>query len=205
MGSLRHYFNTQSGLLAFAMRLVGDRARTRIEGHTATHSDALAGADTGGSTDATTEAGAEARHHAGARQAVERVLEELLPLDDERRVEAEVWYAFTGRALVDPELRQLRGEVYDQLRWVCAELVDALVRHGRAPPTLDVGLETERLYALIDGLTVHAILRPEAFPAGHIRAVLARHLDEVCGKQTTEQTTEQTTVTRTGADAARTA
>jgi hypothetical protein len=75
MGSLRHYFATQSELLCFAMQLVGDRARARI---------------------AALEPTADARH------AAERLLHELVPLDDERRAEAEVWLAFTGQALVDP-------------------------------------------------------------------------------------------------------
>ena len=30
MGSLRHYFSTQSELLCFAMQLVGDRAQARV-------------------------------------------------------------------------------------------------------------------------------------------------------------------------------
>jgi hypothetical protein len=49
------------------------------------------------------------------RQAVEQVLHELLPLDDERRAENEVWLAFTARALIDPELRVQHNEVHDAL------------------------------------------------------------------------------------------
>jgi len=44
---------------------------------------------------------------ADARRAAERLLQELVPLDDERRAEAEVWLAFTGRALVDPRQRAI--------------------------------------------------------------------------------------------------
>jgi AcrR family transcriptional regulator len=77
-GALRHYFATQSELLAFAMRLVVERIEARIA-----------------ALDRATD----------PRQAVEQVLHELLPLDDERRAENEVWLAFTARALTDPELR----------------------------------------------------------------------------------------------------
>ena len=84
MGSLRHYFGTQAELLAFAMPLVSERVRGRIE--------------------------ALDLRSCGPRLAVERVLAEVLPLDDERRAEAEVWLVLTGRALVDPNLRALRDE-----------------------------------------------------------------------------------------------
>src|SRR5262245_17919424 len=75
-GALRHYFTTRSELLAFAMRLVTDRVTARVL-TLATRADQ-------------------------PRQAAERLLHEILPLDDERRAEAEVWLAFSARARVDP-------------------------------------------------------------------------------------------------------
>src|SRR3712207_8392462 len=77
MGSLRHYFGTQSELLIFAMRMVIDRVERRV---------------------------GDLRVPDDPRGAAEIVLLELLPLDDERRAENEVWLAFTARALVDPAL-----------------------------------------------------------------------------------------------------
>ena len=153
MGSLRHYFGTQAGLLSFAMKLVAERVRRRIE---------------------TLDPSA-----SGPRQAVERVLGEVLPLDDERRAEAEVWLALTGRALVDPDLRALRDEAYDLLHELCRSSVVALVEAGEAERGLDVDLEAERLYAVVDGLTVHAMVRPGRLPSEKATAVLSRHLDSL--------------------------
>lgn len=153
MGSLRHYFGSQTELLAFAMRLVTERARRRIE--------ALDLASL------------------GSRRAVELVLSEVLPLDAGRRVEAEVWLALTGKALVEPTLRILRNKADNGLRELCGWSIRALVESGQGAPGLHVGLETERLYAVIDGLTVHAVVRPESAPAGVVTAVLARHLDSL--------------------------
>ena len=155
MGSLRHYFGSQTELLAFAMRLVTARARRRVE-----------------ALDLST---------CGPRQAVERVLSEVLPLDDERRAEAEVWLALTGKALVDPTLRVLRREADGGLRGLCAWSVRALAEADETALGLDVDLETERLYALVDGLAVHAVVRPEQTPAARISAVLSRHLDGLRG------------------------
>jgi AcrR family transcriptional regulator len=87
-GSLRHYFPTQSELLAFALQVVVDRVRARV-----------AGLD---------------RDPDPARTA-RRLLHELLPLDGERRAENEVWLAFTARAMVDPSLREVHDRD-DELR-----------------------------------------------------------------------------------------
>lgn len=40
-------------------------------------------------------------------------------------------------------------------------------------------LETERLFALLDGLAVHAAMRPEQARPERLLAVLSRHLDQV--------------------------
>ncbi len=156
MGALRHYFSTQNELLAFAMRLIIERARGRIEAL-----DLSA---------------------CGPRLAVEAVLSEVLPLEAGRRIEAEVWLALTGRALLDPSLRSLRDESYDLLQGLCQRLVSMLIESGLASPELNVDLEAERLYALVDGLALHAVVRPERAPAVLVTKVLARHLDDLCNR-----------------------
>jgi AcrR family transcriptional regulator len=100
-GSLRHYFATQSGLLAFAMELVMQRVteRTRVP-----------------------------QDEQDPRRRAERLLHEVLPLDAERRAEMQVWLAFTTRALVEPDLRALRDQAHAALRELCriaAELAGA--------------------------------------------------------------------------------
>jgi hypothetical protein len=150
MGSLRHYFATQSELLCFAMQLVGDRARARVR--------ALQPA-------------------ADPRATAERLLQELVPLDDERRAESEVWLAFTGHALVDPGQRAIHQRIHDELNGACATALTLLADAGLPPANLDIRLEAARLHALLDGLAVHAVTRPEQVPPERIKAVIARHLD----------------------------
>jgi AcrR family transcriptional regulator len=150
MGSLRHYFATQSELLCFAMQLVGDLARARV-----------------GALQPATD----------PRATAERLLQELVPLDDERRAEAEVWLAFTGHALVDPGQRAIHQRIHDELNGACATALTLLADAGLTPPDLDIPLEASRLHALLDGLAVHAVMRPEQVPPERIKAVIARHLD----------------------------
>jgi AcrR family transcriptional regulator len=149
-GALRHYFGTQSELLAFAMRLVVER----IEGRVAALDSA-----------------------ASPRRAVEQVLHELLPLDDERRAENEVWLAFTARALIDPQLRAQHNEVHDALHQACGSALETLAADGPPHAGPATALQAERLHALIDGLAVHTAVRPDLMPPERIVAVLRLHLD----------------------------
>jgi AcrR family transcriptional regulator len=149
-GALRHYFATQSELLAFAMRLVVQRIEGRI---------------------------AALDRAADAREAVEQVLHELLPLDDERRAENEVWLAFTARALTDPELRAQHDEIHDALHQACASALETLAAAGRARVGPHTAVQVERLHALTDGLAMHTALRPDLMPPERIVAVLRLHLD----------------------------
>jgi BetI-type transcriptional repressor, C-terminal len=114
---------------------------------------------------------------ADRREAVEQVHYELLPLDDERRVENEVWLAFTARALVDPGLRAQHNEVYDALHQACASAIETLAAAGRADAGAATALQAERLHALCDGLAVHTALRPDLMPPERILAVVRLHLD----------------------------
>jgi AcrR family transcriptional regulator len=153
-GALRHYFATQSELLAFAMGLVAERIESRIAALTPA---------------------------AEPRAAVEQVLHELLPLDDERRAENEVWLAFTARALTDRELRSQYNEIHDALHHACATALETSVPGDRSAPT---ALQIERLHALTDGLALHTALRPDLMPPEHIAAVLRLHLDALAAEQT---------------------
>jgi AcrR family transcriptional regulator len=150
-GALRHYFGTQSELLDFAIELAAERIRQRI--------GELELAD-------------------DPRRAVEQLLSELLPLDDERRAENEVWLAFTARALIDPQLRVRHAEIDDALRAACQRAVELL----GVPAGRQRALEAERLHAVLDGLALHAAMRPELLPPRRILALLRRHLDEMEGR-----------------------
>lgn len=151
-GALRHYFTSQSELLTFAMQMVVERIEARLS--------ALEPA-------------------ADPRRAVEQRLHELLPLDEERRAENEVWLAFAARALVDPQLRARHEEVDEELRRAARATLEELGSAGRLRPGLELDLEAERLHGLLDGLALHTAMRPNRMSPEVIRSVLARHLDSL--------------------------
>jgi AcrR family transcriptional regulator len=105
-GSLRHYFATQSELLAFAMELVVRRVSERLEALPTTGTP---------------------------RQRALAALSQVLPLDPERHVEMQVWLAFTTRSFVDPALRAGRDAAHAQLRRMCHAVAVGL---GARKPTL---------------------------------------------------------------------
>lgn len=122
---MRHFFPAHSDLLVYAMHLVVERIEDRV---------------------------AELPATASRRRSVEQRLRQLLPLDEERRIENEVWLAFTAQALVRPELRDVWDEVHRAQRHACALAVEQL---GAA------AVEAQRLHALLDGLAIHAALSPD--------------------------------------------
>jgi AcrR family transcriptional regulator len=146
-GSLRHYFATHSELLAFAMESVMERVTRRLERVPRT---------------------------LPPRRIAELALHEVLPLDDERRAEMQVWLAFTTRALVDPELRALRDRAHDGLRSLCISAVQLLG-----------GDETDaqRLHALIDGLALHAVLDPATTTPERQVELLGAELDALADQR----------------------
>jgi AcrR family transcriptional regulator len=157
MGSLRYFFDSQDGLLRFAMLEVMRRVRARFD------------------------AGAAARdadvRRGKARDVVIAMLEQVMPFDDERLTEAQVWQAFAPRALIDPQMRALRRQADDEVRELCRQCLVVLGGLGLMAPERSVAIETERLWALVDGLTLH--LLTEHTSRRTARQALRRHVDEL--------------------------
>ncbi|MDI5788288.1 TetR family transcriptional regulator C-terminal domain-containing protein [Bacillus licheniformis] len=51
-----------------------------------------------------------------------------MPLDEERKLEMEAWYAFTAKSLSDPELKPLRKEMNEGIYSACKSAVEILVK-----------------------------------------------------------------------------
>lgn len=109
----------------------------------------------------------------------EAALQELLPLDDVRRTEAVVWLAFEAAARTEGTLRPLLLEVVDDVRGLHRRVVAELC------PGADeesVAAAADRVAAVLDGLTVGAVLVPDRTDAGRMRRVLADELAAIAGR-----------------------
>jgi AcrR family transcriptional regulator len=154
-GAVRYYFPDQDGLLSFAMDLVSRRVADRI-----------AAIDRAGSVPSI----------------VLRFLDEVLPLDAERRAEFDIWLAFMAQARAESGAGTLRSHVdavHGQLRELCASLVKALADVGLLKAGLDQSRETELLHAVLDGLALHAAIQPEHTTPERVRELMRRHVDGI--------------------------
>ena len=151
-GSLRRAFPTQEALLVFSLELVARRVRERI-----------------GELDLA----------APPPAPQTAVLRELLPLDDERRLEMEVFLHLGSLALGGGALREVYDTAHRELAEGTARLLRSLVEAGWARPDLDLPVESRRLHALVDGLALHLVRQDPAAPTGWATDVLAAHLHEL--------------------------
>jgi AcrR family transcriptional regulator len=150
LGSLRHYFPRQADVVEFAMRLVIERTTERIRG-IAERADC-------GNDDAL----------------ALLLLEQFLPLDDERREEVEVWLTFSGAALSDSSLAPVKREfdavLLDRIRHIVE------TRSAAGATADERRFRVSRLHALVDGLAAHLIGPfPPVSPA-EARTILAAEI-----------------------------
>ena len=149
-GALRHYFGTKEELLASAARLLEERVIQRL---------------------------LEIPGSLTAREAVRAALCEVLPLDEERRMEGNVWFAYMSRSLVDKKVAEEYGIVFDGVRELCVRITHDTAKLGRLAPGLDPDHEAARLHSLVDGLAVHGLLG--RLDEHEMLTVLDAHLDEI--------------------------
>ena len=109
------------------------------------------------------------------RALVLSVVEELLPLNAERRLEVEVTVALVAEAPGNDKAREVLDESYETVREACRRLVTRLRRAGLAVLDLDVEVETMALHGLVDGLGSHLLISPApAFDNGRVISLTFR-------------------------------
>ncbi|SDP02177.1 transcriptional regulator, TetR family [Arthrobacter sp. ok909] len=167
VGSVRHYFASSDELLSYAFAVVVDRILGRL-----TAADARVGEPPPGS----------AEHH----NAVAALLDEFLPLDEERAVDACVWMAFKNAARTRPFLAAEADRSHRAVAAIVGGLILGLAAgaNGRDSDDAAAGMdqqvlvtEAELLLAVLDGLTMHALLQPEWMTARMCKDVLEAHLE----------------------------
>lgn len=149
-GALRHYFGTKEELLGAAAALMEERTRRRLE----------------------------SKYHGGTpREAVRSVLCETLPLDEERRAEGSLWFAFAARSLVDPRTAEEHHRLFNGMRELCHRVVHSMDEGGWLVSSLGPRVETARLHALLDGLFMQMFIG--GLGEEELLEVLDAHLEEI--------------------------
>jgi AcrR family transcriptional regulator len=156
VGSVRHYFAGSDELLAFSFATVIDSIVARLESALPALQGQPADSPEG-------------------RGAVLTLLGELLPLDEQRAVEACVWMAFRNAARIRPYLVAEADRSHREVAAVIGRVITALVPGDVSDEALVV--EAERLLATLDGLCMHALLQPGWMTARMCTDALERHRD----------------------------
>ncbi|WP_238418944.1 TetR/AcrR family transcriptional regulator [Gordonia sp. 'Campus'] len=148
VGSLRHVFADKEELLEFSMRLIYERVAVRLRRHD--------------------------RIRSPLRWA-EAALSEVLPLDDDRRVEMHVNLAMVTESVAHPGLAAAAREAHEGLRSLCVTVLTVLDEHVFLGAGRDLDADAIALHALVDGLAMHLLIADTESPA-RAQRVLRDHL-----------------------------
>ena len=153
-GALRHYFSTKDELLLFIMDYYLEEGKKRSQSKS--WSD-------------------------NPLQAVAEVLLELVPIDEEKKIETNVWWILALQSLTSDTLKK-KDEMTNGMYELASSMIEILVLQGILSDSTNVKLEKSRLAALIDGLSIHALLRPDVYSPDKVKEVIRYHLETLCNE-----------------------
>ncbi len=175
VGAIQHSFDSQAGLQRHAMALLVEQAKMRIE--------VMAQADSNDMVDESAERASDVDSCAIAsgdqQERVALLLEQLLPLDEERYREARAWAMFSNEALFDDGLRAYAAEMNGLIERFYRSCLEHLSECGLVRRGGDLSEEAIALQALLDGLTLRLLAKPASSTAAMARRVLRRYLQRL--------------------------
>lgn len=152
VGAVRHYFKSQDDLILFAMGEMIVSIAGRV-----------------GSID----------FQDPDRGVLQNALEEMLPLDAQRKAEGQVWFALLTRRVASPDVAVKANDLDLVVRAAVIQVLAQLEAAHLLKAGLDLEVEAVRLHALIDGLALHALSEPPLDAPDAIRAALSTHIREL--------------------------
>jgi len=154
-GALRHYFSTQDEMLLFIMNYYLEEGKKRSQNKEWSETPV---------------------------QAVEEVLLELVPIDEEKKIETSVWWILALRSLTSDTIKDKKDEMTDGTYELANSMIEILALKGVLSDSMNAELEKSRLTALIEGLSIHALLRPDVYSPEKVKEVIRYHLETLCNK-----------------------
>ncbi|MEI3599525.1 MULTISPECIES: TetR/AcrR family transcriptional regulator [unclassified Oceanobacillus] len=154
-GALRHYFSTKDEMLLFIIEYFIEEGNKRSEYK---------------------------EWSKNPIQAVEEVLLELVPIDEEKKIETSVWWIFALRSLTSDALKEKKDEMTAGTYDLANSMIKILTLKGILSDSVNADLEGNRLSALIEGLSFHALLRPDVYTPEKVKEVISYHLKTICNR-----------------------
>ncbi len=154
-GALRHYFSNQDELLLFIMEYFLARGKERTEKKVWSKKPLTA---------------------------VQETLLELVPVDRDKQTETSVWLVFAIRSLTSAALNTKKNELTEGEYILMEALLEILIKAGFVNKDINIEIEKLRLSIMIEGLSIHALLRPDIFTIEKTEQIIAHHLNEICNQ-----------------------
>ena len=154
-GVLAHYFENKDDLLVHALRLSHERIYKRYEAEVETPR---------------------------RRDALGAVLMDNLPLDKQRDLETRIEMSFWARSLRNKSLSEIQHQEHEFLRDLIRRLLEGSQEEGAVVADGRTDLIVDLLAALIDGISLHALLYPEQMPPKRQRATMELALELLAGE-----------------------
>lgn len=150
LGALRHYFSNQDELLVYSMDLVMENVNRRIE-------QVL-------------------QEDLPLQEQVLKVLLQVLPVERQSMQEMEVWFTYVASVKHKKEEANIP---FNALSAGMEKIINGLAVYGLLREGLDLEMEMERLYAVVDGLAVHALFERERLDRNRVVKTLVYHLNSI--------------------------
>lgn len=152
IGVLAHYFQDKEDILISAHQLAFARARQRI---------------------------LDATQDRTGLTALRSAMLEALPLDAERLLEAQVDVSFLGQTVGNAHLREVRSVSNAGSRLLWGSFVTQAQEAGEVLPSEDPGLVVDEILALVESLSIQALINPERTSPEHQLLLVDRLLARI--------------------------
>lgn len=137
-GMVQHYFRTKDDMLLFALEIVSENVQARLENRPADTAADTPGGEVG--------------------RMMRALLIQLLPFDEQRRIEGRVLIAFHVQAAGNPRLAEALRVNNERLQAYLTDHIATAQATGELPDRLDAAHIAATLQALVDGLGLHVLV-----------------------------------------------
>ncbi|TDD47036.1 TetR family transcriptional regulator [Nonomuraea terrae] len=152
VGLVQRYFRSKDELLIFGIEHVYQRAIERVR---------------------------QVQPTTPIRDFLTRLMETLLPLDQERERELRVWLNFVQASLTNPKMAAIHQTATADLIGGAAEVLAAAQRAGELDTTVDPAREAAALVAFADGLSLHHAVTGDRYDAAGIHGALTAYISRL--------------------------
>jgi AcrR family transcriptional regulator len=149
-GVLAHYFESKDDLLVHAFRLSHEEIDKRYEAEVDTPDRS---------------------------EALRAILMDNLPLEEQRDLETRIEMSFWERSLRNQRLSEIKHAEHEYLRGLIGNLVEESKAEGRIDDSRPTERVVDLLVALIDGISLHALLYSDQMPPERQAEVMNLALD----------------------------